>query len=117
MPLNCHCQTFIIFSYFSFLRKINTSSPSPPVGTIIITPTLEQDDPSQDSEAQDSTDQTKLSESSSEDTNSVNKEAWPSLSQEMLAESTGTSPTPSSVSSETSISNDKKLHSKLDSNR
>ncbi|KAI5735324.1 hypothetical protein M8J77_017031 [Diaphorina citri] len=98
-------------------RKINTSSPSPPVGTIIITPTLEQDDPSQDSEAQDSTDQTKLSESSSEDTNSVNKEAWPSLSQEMLAESTGTSPTPSSVSSETSISNDKKLHSKLDSNR
>uniref|UniRef100_A0A8D8R3J3 CCR4-NOT transcription complex subunit 4 n=1 Tax=Cacopsylla melanoneura TaxID=428564 RepID=A0A8D8R3J3_9HEMI len=106
-------------------RKHNTPSPSPPVGTIIITPSLGNDSDSHNDlgDPGDSNSSTsKLSESSSDDTHSNNKEAWPSLSQEMLGESTGTSPTPSSVCSEPASTNEKqnssnKHNGKLDSNR
>ncbi|KAL1455944.1 hypothetical protein WDU94_000709 [Cyamophila willieti] len=103
-------------------RKHNTSSPSPPVGTIIITPSLGNDSDSHNDLGDNSSSTTKLSESSSDDAHSNNKEAWPSLSQEMLGESTGTSPTPSSVCSEPASTNEKqnskhKQNGKLDSNR
>lgn len=83
----CQLPCFNFESYIhQFPRKTNALSPSPPVGTIIITP----------DDSNSSTDHiAKLSESSSEDsasviglidsvsgsTGSMNKEAWPSLSQ------------------------------------